>query len=247
MLRGLYVAAAGMLAEERRLDVVANNLANADTAGYKRAVAVAESPFALLLRRVGDGPVAAPVGPLGVGAAVTETAAIMTQGGLRPTGQPLDLALVGEGFFAVQTPAGVRYTRDGSFTLDAEGYLTTAAGHRVLGTAGPIKAAGAEVTVTAEGEVLVDGRSAGRLRLAAFPAGTALAREGDNLFRAPAGVTEQAARARVRAGYLELANVEPVREMVEMMAVMRAYEAAQRAVRAHDETLGRAVNDIARV
>ena len=246
MLRGLYIAASGMLNEERRLDVIANNIANADTTGFKRAVPVAEAAFSLVLRRVGDGPAAPVIGELGVGGPLTAAVPAMVQGGLRATGRALDLALVGEGFFVVQTSAGVRYTRDGSFSLDREGYLVTADGHRVLGTAGPIRVGSGQVAVTADGEVLVDGRAAGRLRLAAFPAEIRLAREGDNRFRAPEGSVERQAQATVRSGYLELSNVQPVREMVDMIAVMRAYEASQRAVRAHDETLGQAVNEIAR-
>lgn len=246
MLRGLYIAATGMLNEERRLDVVANNMANADTTGFKRTVPVSASSFSLALRRVGDGLAAPAIGRLGVGAAVMQAAPVMTQGGLRPTGRSLDLALVGDGFFAVETPAGVRYTRDGAFSLDRDGYLVTADGRRVLGTAGPIRVGGGQVTVTEQGDVLVDGRTAGRLRVVAFPAGTELAREGNNRFRAPQGVSEQPSSATVRSGYLELSNVQPVREMVEMIAVMRSYEASQRAVRAHDETLGLAVNEIAK-
>lgn len=247
MLRGLYVAATGMLNEERRLDVVANNIANADTTGYKRSVAVTESMASLLLRRLGDGPAAPAVGTLGLGVALTDPRAVFTQGGFRFTGRDLDVALVGDGFFAVETPGGVRYTRDGAFSVSAGGYLVTADGNRVLGTTGPLQVGIAgKVTISESGEVAVDGTVKGRLRLAAFPAGTELRREGDNRFRVAGGASERPAAAALRAGYLEQANVQPVREMVEMISVMRAYEANQRAVKAHDETLGQAVTEIAR-
>lgn len=247
MLRGLYVAATGMLNEERRLDVVANNIANADTTGFKRSVAVTESMASLLLRRLGDGPAAPAIGTLGLGVAIAEPRTVFTQGGFRFTGRDLDVALVGDGFFAVDTPAGVRYTRDGAFSVSADGYLLTADGNRVLGATGPLQVGTTgKVTISESGEVSVDGAVKGRLRLAAFPAGTDLRREGDNRFRATGGAVERPASATLQVGYLEQANVQPVREMVEMISVMRAYEANQRVVKAHDETLGQAVTEIAR-
>lgn len=247
MLRGLYVAATGMLNEERRLDVVANNIANADTTGFKRSVAVTESMASLLLRRLGDGPAAPAIGTLGLGVSMTDPRTVFTQGGFRFTGRDLDVALVGDGFFAVDTPAGVRYTRDGAFSVSADGYLVTADGNRVLGATGPLQVGTTgRVTISESGEVAVDGAVKGRLRLAAFPAGTDLRREGDNRFRAAGGAVERPAPATLQVGYLEQANVQPVREMVEMISVMRAYEANQRVVKAHDETLGQAVTEIAR-
>ncbi len=247
MLRGIYVAATGMLNEERRLDVVAHNLANADTAGFKRMVAVTGTTGSLPLVRVGDGPVAPPIGTLGLGASLADTRTVFTQGGFRFTGRELDLALAGDGFFAVDTPAGVRYTRNGAFSVSADGYLVTAEGDRVLGTTGPLQVGNTGRMIISEtGEVAVDGAVKGRLRLAAFPEGTELRREGDNRFRVEGGVAEQTAGVSVRSGYLEQANVQPVQEMVEMISVMRAYEANQRMVKAHDEALGKAVTEIAR-
>lgn len=247
MLRGIYVAATGMLNEERRLDVIANNIANADTTGFKRSVTVNESMASLLLRRLGDGPAAPAIGTLGLGVAQADARPVFTQGGFRFTGRDLDLALAGDGFFAVETAGGVRYTRDGAFSVSADGYVVTADGNRVLGATGPLQVGTAgKVTISESGEVAVDGAVKGRLRLAAFPPGTDLRREGDNRFRVADGTAERPATAGVRAGYLEQANVQPVREMVEMISVMRAYEANQRAVKAHDETLGQAVTEIAR-
>lgn len=248
MLRGIYTAATGMMVQTAREEAIANNLANADTTGYKRVEAVARTLAQLPLRRMGDGLAAngPAVGVLGAGAALAATTSLLTQGGLRATGNPLDLALAGAGFFAVETPAGVRYTRDGAFMVDRDGYLVNAAGYRVLGQAGAIRLGDGRVEVDDKGQVMVDGTVRGQLLLVDFPAGTELAREGGNLFSAPPGSQIQAAPA-VKAGYLELANVQPVKEMVDLIAVMRAYEAGQRLIKAHDETLGQAVNDIARL
>ncbi len=248
MLRGIYAAATGMLVEQVRQEVIAGNLANADTAGYKRQVAV-ERPLAQFpLRRLGDGPGRTPagVGVLGTGAALATTVTLFGQGGLRPTGNALDLALVGDGFFAVETPSGVRFTRDGAFMVDRDGYLVTAAGYRVLGEGGPLQVGSGRVEVDTEGRVTVDGVTRGRLQLVAFADVTVLRREGENLYSAPPGAGVPA-DASVKAGYLELSNVQPVREMVDLIAVMRSYEACQRLIKAHDETLGQAVNEIARV
>lgn len=249
LLRGIYSAAAGMVSESVRQEVIANNLANADTTGFKRALLVTRPMMEIALKRVegrsgpGD-PV--PIGTFSAGSKPDEAVPVFTQGALRSTGGVLDLALQGEGFFAVQTPAGVRYTRDGSFRVDVEGYLVTASGYRVLGKDGAIRLGDGEPVIGESGDVTVGGRSVGKLRLAVFEKDTRLEREGQNLFRAPEEAMEREAGGQVRQRYLEMSNVQPVREMVDLIAVMRAYEANQRAIKAHDETLGRAVNDIAR-
>lgn len=244
LIRGIYAAAAGMLAEELRQEVVANNLANSDTTAFKRAVATAQTGPALQLGRVDDGGTV-PVGAWGAGALPGPTAVDLRQGGLRPTGRPLDLALVGKGFFVIETPEGVRYTRDGAFLVDREGYLVTTQGYRVLGEGGPIQVGAGEVSVSPAGQVTVGGEVRGRLRLAELPEG-GLARAGDNLFRSLPGVEEKRAGATVQAGHLELPNVQVVREMADLIAIMRAYEANQRLIRAQDETLGQLVSEVIR-
>ncbi|HEY8530819.1 MAG TPA: flagellar hook-basal body protein, partial [Limnochorda sp.] len=184
MLRGLYTAASGMLAQAARLDLESNNLANAATTGYKADQAELLSFPTMLLRRVGgkdgepeplhplgiemrtrpDGLDRLPfreapvVGPLGTGVYVEGTFTSFRQGPLRDTGNPLDLALEGPGFFAVETPGGVRYTRAGSFRLDAEGYLADQTGNRVLGVDGPIQVGqAATVAIGQDGSVHADG------------------------------------------------------------------------------------------
>lgn len=247
LIRGIFASASGLINSERRLDAVANNIANADTPGFKRSVAVTKSFDALFIRQIRGGSALEPVlGQLGLGAAVAQAVPDMTQGGLRFTARALDLALEGEGFFAVQTPAGIRYTRDGSFNVDQEGYLVTGAGYRVVGTSGPVKVGNGQVSIDGSGRVLADGKAAGQLKVVAFPAGTLFDREGENLFL-PSVEAGQASTAPVRSGYLETANVQPVREMVDMIAIMRGYEANQKVVRAQDETLGQAVNEIAKI
>ncbi len=249
MLRGIYAAATGMVAETQRQEVIANNLANADTTGFKRLMAVSRTLGDRELRVWGDRTVreGEVVGPLGLGAAVAGTATAFTQGGLRFTGNALDLALVGDGFFAVQTAGGQeRYTRDGAFLIDRDGYLVTVNGDRVVGDNGPMRPGQGKVSVAADGTVSVDGTVKGKLKIAAFADNGSLERTGHNLWAAPAGTTAQASKATVRSGYLELANVQAVREMVDLIAVMRAYEANQKVIAAHDQALGQAVTQIAK-
>lgn len=251
MIRGLFIGASGMLVELRRADLIANNLANATTTGFKRDDLVAESFGTMLLRRFDDQvssglpPVAAPVvGELGLGAAGTRTAVDWAQGEFTETGNPLDLALSGAGFFAVQTPAGERYTRDGSFTRDRDGYLVTEGGHRVLGERGAIRLDGAVVEISGDGTVMADGQRVDRLRLVQFQGG-ALTKQGENLFAAngPAGQ----APATVIQGELERANVNVVREMINLIAAQRNYETNQRLLQAEGELLSKAVNEVGRV
>jgi len=274
VLRGLYTSASGMLAEQVRVDVLSHNLANVQTVGFKRQ-AVLQSAFPdMLLQRVhdpvvlGGAPAAAGrpgargtqggvgfaydprpvIGRLGTGTYIDGTYSDMTGGTLRHTGNPLDLALEGSGFFAVETPAGLRYTRDGRFTLDGEGWLVTAEGHRVLGEAGPIQIQGTEVHVTEEGEIWVDGAPVAVLALRDFPEPQGLLREGSSLWAATeASGPAQPAEARVHGGYLEESNVNVVMAMVELIAAYRAYEANQRVIQAFDQTLGKAVNELGRV
>src|SRR5919199_5510377 len=144
MERGLYIAASGMLAEMVRQDQIANDLANASTPGYKPDRSTQRSFGRLLLQNTRTG---ATVGPLGLGVRVDGTITDLSPGPIRETREPLDFAIVGDGFFAVQTPGGIRYTRNGQFTVSPDGFLATPLGGRVLGQNG------APVRVGANGRV----------------------------------------------------------------------------------------------
>jgi len=266
VLRGLYTSASGMLAEQARVDVLSNNLANVQTAGFKRQTVLQSAFPEMLLRRVNDpvpvtgaargsGHATVPlydprpvIGRLGTGTYVEGTYSDMSPGALRYTGNPLDLALEGAGFFTVETPAGVRFTRDGRFTLDGAGWLVTLEGHRVLGEDGPIQVVGRDVHVTEQGEIWVDGAPVGVLALRNFAEPQGLVREGSSLWAATESSGEpQVARVVVREGHLEESNVNVVTAMVELIAAYRSYESNQRVIQAYDQTLGKAVNELGRV
>jgi flagellar basal-body rod protein FlgG len=221
MERGLYIAASGMVAEMVRQDQIANDLANASTPGYKADRSTQRSFGNLLLSNTVSGQ---QVGPLGLGAEIDTIRTDTTGAPLRETGEPLDFAIQGEGWFGVQTPQGVRYTRNGQFQLSPQGTLIDAMGNPVIGRGGPVRAG-------ADGRV-----DPAQLQLfnVANPR-----KVGDSYVTGAAG--GQAAGT-VRAGALEGSNAEPSRSMVDMIASFRAFEAGQRVIRTIDETLQKASN-----
>lgn len=248
MLRGLYAAATALRISSLRHEAAAANATNVYTPGY-RARHVALAPFArLLVHRLAAGGVT-PLGALDYGVAVAERVLDTAPGPLQETGRPLDVALLGDGFLVVATPAGERYTRDGRLQVASDGRLVDVAGRPVLGEGGPIRVApGAAPTVEPDGTVRVGEQAVGRLRVVRFTRPDLLQPTPDGLYAAtPAsGPALPDAETRLQAGFLERANVDLARETVELMAALRAFEAAQRAIRAQDETLGLATSELAR-
>jgi flagellar basal-body rod protein FlgG len=227
MDRGLYIAASGMLSEMVRQDLVANDLANSSTPGYKADHAVQHSFGDLLLRNTHDGQT---VGPLGLGAQITGQRTDLTAAPVRDTGVPLDFAVAGDGYFAVRTPQGVRYTRDGSFQKAANGQLVDQLGGQVLDQAGR------PVAVRADGTVL-----AGSVGVFAVPNAR---KAGDAYFT---GAAAGQAQGTARAGALEASGVDPTRTMIGMLSSLRAFEAGQKAITTIDGTLEKAVTQVGSV
>jgi flagellar basal-body rod protein FlgF len=224
MERGLYIAAAGMVAEMVRQDQIANDLANAATPGYKSDRAQQRSFGDLLLENTKTGET---VGRLGIGPLITKQVTDLAPEALKSTGEPLDLAIAGPGYFAVQTANGVRYTRDGSFKAAADGTLTDQLGNAVLGTdRRPVK-------VDADGTV--DAAKVGNFAL------TDVKKQGDSYFT---GTAAGAGKGEVQSGYLEGSGVEAGRTMVDMMASLRAFEAGQKAIQTIDGTLQQAAGQV---
>jgi flagellar basal-body rod protein FlgF len=255
VIRGIYTSASGMLAEQKRLDVIANNLANVSTTGYKRETTVSQSFPDLLISRIHDPAGPQPVGRLNIGTFVANTATRLTTGSLRPTGNPLDVAIAGDGFFAVNTLQGVRYTRQGSFVQNAQGTLVTQEGYEVLVGGNPVTAEAGALTIGSGGEVTANGNLLGQLTVVTSLQLGAMRKEGGNLW-VQAGVggnsalvspAEANGRFELKVGFLEASNVEAVTEMVEMMTVMRSFEANQKALQAQDETLQKAATEVGRI
>ncbi len=224
MERGLYIAAAGMVAEMVRQDQISNDLANAATPGYKADQSQQRSFKDMLLENTRTGET---VGTLGAGPQITKTVTDLEPEALKSTDEPLDLAIAGPGFFAVQTAQGVRYTRNGSFQAAADGTLTDQLGNKVLGTdRRPVK-------VKADGTV--DVAKVGNFAL------TGAKKAGDSYFT---GTAAGAGKGEVQSGVLEGSGVDAGRTMVDMMASLRAYEAGQKAIQTIDSTLQLASNQV---
>jgi flagellar basal-body rod protein FlgF len=225
MERGLYIAASGMVAEQMRQDQIANDLANASTPGYK-ADRVTQRAFAdLLLSNTATGQA---VGGLTTGVADDRMVTDTSPQPVRDTGEPLDLAVVGDGWFGVQTPQGTRYTRNGQFTTAADGTLTDQLGNAVLGSNGqPVKVGRAGHVNAADVGVF---------------ALSDPAKQGDNLFDGTGGGS---ATGTVRTGALEGSGVDPARTMVDMIASFRAFEAGQRVIQTIDESLHKTATQVA--
>jgi flagellar basal-body rod protein FlgG len=254
MIRGIYASGAGMIAETLRNDTIANNLANASTAGYKKDIAVTKDFASMLIYRINDGPDTPEVGRLGAGSLVDEVATIHTAGIMRPTGNSLDVALEGSGYFSVETPNGIRYTRNGAFSRNAQGELVTGDGFRVLGqNGGPILIPDGTISIAEDGRIQVYNTDdaanveVGNLRLVEFADERQLVKEGASLYIAPNGEQGQPAAATVRQGVLEMSNVNIVSEMVNMISGYRAYEVNAKVVQSHDQLLDKAVNEVGRV
>jgi flagellar basal-body rod protein FlgF len=228
MDRGLYIAASGMLAEQIRQDQIANDLANASTPGYKGDRTAQRTFGDLLLANSATG------GTVGRQSTAVQVDTIETDFSPRPardTGEPLDFAITGEGFFAVRTAQGVRYTRNGQFTVSPQGLLVTAQGDPVLGRGGR--------TVRVGDDGRVDPRSLDVVRL------ENPRKEGDNLvLGTPAG---GAGAGQVRAGALEASGADAARSMVDMIASLRAFEAGQRVIHTIDETLAKSATQVGSV
>jgi len=247
MISGLYTAASGMAAYQSKLDVLANNLANVDTPGFKADL------FTLIPSGVSPldlNGTTSPTGSVEPGPTVLDPA----PGVLKHTGNPLDLAIVGPGMFVVQTPQRLAYTRAGNFSRSADGYLVTPEGFRVLGSGGPIQVAEQGFTVDSRGQVsAVAGTgqvgTEGQLRVVAGPAPESLVKFGANLYvpAEGAGDPPDLPEAGIVQGAIESSNVNVVRSMVDILATMRSFEAYQRTVQAIDQTTGQATGDLGQV
>lgn len=284
MWRGLYTAATGMVSESYRIDSIANNLANANTTGFKRDDAVVKEFEPMLLHRINDGnnrnnvtaikdfsvdnnrvavkeftltssgPL---VGKLGLGSQVDEIVTDFSQGVMITSGNPLDLAISGDGYFAIETPQGVRYTRDGSFYRASDGYLVNSNGQHVLDERGrgiiiPPEAnnivIGATGRISAGTQGQVERGEIARLQFVEFDDDrNQLEKIGDNQYRALPGVTPGQATGSIQQGMLERSNTNVVGEMVNMIASYRAYEASSKAVITQDTLLDKAVNEVGRL
>ncbi|NLY42865.1 MAG: flagellar hook-basal body protein [Clostridiaceae bacterium] len=257
MIRGLYISSVSMLKEQKKMDVISNNLANASTTAFKKDITVFQSFPEILTKRMNDRkngePYGAGIGTMRLGSDVVQVFTDYSQGTLMQTDRPTDISLKGDNsaFFVVSVPRedGMieMYTRDGSWTLDSEGYLVTREGYRVAGEEGDIYLGTENFTVKEDGSIYVDDEYIDSLRIVSFIDTTSLLKYGENLVQAAEEAETRPFQGQVVQGYLENSNINPVEEMVDMIQVMRAYEANQKVINAYDDTLDKIINEVGRV
>lgn len=241
---GYYAACAGLAAQTQALELVAHNLANLATTGYRGQ----QTTFRSLL--AGSGAVQGN----SINAAINDYGALsgsrldLTSGSLVATGNPLDVAVSGSGFLTVQSAQGVLYTRDGTLHLTSAGQLVTSQGNAVLGQQGPVILPTGNVTISSDGTISVDGAVVDQLRLAEFSPQTNLTAVGNATYSAPAGSALAAAETSLNQGMLEGSNVSPTAGVVQLITVQRNTEMLSRALSALDGQLNQiAVQDLPKV
>lgn len=265
MSKGIYTAVSGAMAQSAKMDTIANNLANVNTPGFKRDTqifkeylsAYEKEPTTITVPRV-PASVESFYDMQGGDKSYVDlagTATDFTQGGLKQTGNPLDLALEGEGFFEVQTPDGVKLTRAGSFSIDNQGRVVTKQGFPVLKDGVPgtdptgryIQTNGGSISVSDDGQVLENGAAVGKLSVVNVENKDALQKIGTSFWGFKDTIAPNLSTAnnvKVTQGFVEASNVNIVSEMADMITATRTFESTQKAIQAYDEMQKRLVNDV---
>jgi flagellar basal-body rod protein FlgG len=259
MSGAIYQAASGAIVQELRLQVISNNLANLNTAGYKadrprfripgqEETRVEEDrtdqlPRAYTMQEgseaTEDPPATIPFGQF----------VDFSQGATKVTGNPLDFAINGSGFFVIETESGNAYTRDGSFTISEDGTLVTHEGRTVLGEGGQITIDGEDVAVDLNGNILVDGEEVATLKIVEFPKPYPLEKTMDNLFTpiSSAIIGEEAENYTIAQGALESSNVNPIQSMTEMVETHRVFEFYQKVIQTLSQADDKAINEVGKL
>lgn len=241
MNSGLYAALSGNITAMKRLDVLSNNLANTNTAGFKKDRLAFES----LLPKGGPGQAAGDSPVMAQEKFFTD----FSSGPIKQTGNTLDVAIEGDGFFVVNTPQGPAYTRQGNFHISSTGRLVTVDNLEVQGKGGPITIRGGKVDIDSQGGITVDGTNVGALDLVDFPKPYALQKLGNSLYKPASAMTTQqpTATARVSQGFLEDSNVSVVMEMAQLIETNRYFETCQKVIQNYDNMASKAANDVGKL
>lgn len=248
MSGAIYMGTSGAIVQQLRLEILANNLANINTSGFKKDLAAYGAtdvdtgvPLGTGISVAGDGGLGLPVLPLSV-------EIDFSQGSLKTTGNPLDIALSGDGFFSVETPGGIEYTRQGSFSLNSDGRLVTQDGLPVLGESGPIMIEGDRISLDGDGSIVVDGDEVDRLRIVDFEKPYRLRRTEGARFAVdgPDQGGSLPENTTVVQGSVEVSNIEAITAMTEMIEVNRLYEAYQKMIRTAGDLDQKAAQELGR-
>lgn len=266
MVKGLYTAYTGMVNEQKRLDVLANNLANADTNGYKKEGTTSQTfadELAIKIKDTSAYGLNRKLGVISMGVHIGETYTDYSVGSFEVTDGQTDFALSDSGFFAIEFTdkagnASVKYTRDGAFTINTQGYLVTKDGDYVLNQNGALNGTGGEanyiqvdpnltITVDDLGNIYQNDELVATIGVVDFEDYNYLSKYGENLYDMVEGGVRTASEASVKQGVIETSNVNIINEMVDMITISRAYQAGQKVINTIDETLEKAVNEIGKV
>jgi flagellar basal-body rod protein FlgF len=257
MIRGLYTSGYSMLTLNRKMDTVSNNMANVNTNGFKRDTVVFEEFSDVLAKRFFDGSDMltrpANIGTMTLYNDIAEVHTDFTQGAFENTGISTDMAINGDdgAFFTIAVPQGNEfreyYTRDGSFKLDSQGRLVTKNGDFVMGENSIITLEGSEFIISNRGEVIQNGETVDFIQIRKFDNPESLRKYGFNLLTVTAQTQEGVFEGTIEQGFVERSNVDSIKEMVDMITVLRAYESNQKAIQYQDSTLDKAVNEVGRL
>ena len=268
MIKGLYTAYTGMINQMNRMDVLTNNLANADTNGYKKEGATSQSFDDVYAYKIKDTTDISNnhqhlLGSISLGVKIGETYTDYSQGSLTETGNTYDVALAGDGFFAISYAnsdgdTSFRLTRDGAFTVDSEGYLRTKDGDYVLNQTAALSGDASsngyiridptqEATIDTSGNIFQNSELVGKIGVVDVTDYDYIEKFGENYYQLVDGAELTTSTAAVEQGYIEASNVQVVSEMVDMITVARAYESNQKLIQTIDDMIGTAVTQVGRV
>ncbi|MEA4932520.1 MAG: flagellar hook-basal body protein [Lawsonibacter sp.] len=246
MVKGFYNLTSGMLTQGKKLDVISNNMTNAGTTGFKEDAFSSSTFDAVLWQRVSNSQ-SMDLGTQSYITAPIQISTDFTQGSLEETGLPLDFALEGDGFFAIQTDGGRFYTRTGSFSIDEEGYLALPGQGRVLDSAGnPIRLVTDKIQADDSGNLFTDdGGFLGQIGVYAFDDTATLEKNAQGLFQSQ--VQPQAAVVAVHHGMIEHSNVDLIQQMAAMITTQRAYQSAAQMTKMYDQVLSKVTTEVGRL
>lgn len=244
MDRGFYMLGSGMITQSRILSGVSNNIANIETTGYKKEEVSSKSFGSILMRRIDSQTTT--IGSVSTMRVVDEVNTIHSEGTLKETGRTLDFAIKGQGFFAVQGDNGTEYTRNGSFNVDSEGYLTATPGGRVLGQNGPIHVGGDNFTSDSEGNIFINGQLTDKIAVYDFQDYNTLQNNGEGLYTA-SGQAALMQNPTLAWKTLEGSNVDAAEEMTNALAAQRSLQSCSQALKMYDSNMEKAVTEISKV
>ncbi|MGD9210075.1 MAG: flagellar basal-body rod protein FlgF [Desulfobacteraceae bacterium] len=245
----IYLAASGAILQQTKLDILANNMANINTTGYKEDLSIfrlSDDEANSTPKNTGTNnsyrqriqPYTPPFG----------LRTNFSSGSIKPTGNSLDMALNGDGFFVVQTAGGVGYTRQGNFSLNEDGVLVTQNGESVMGQAGEINLEGSRITIGLDGTIEVDGEIVDQIRVVKFEDMSQLKKNGNTMFKPAEGfgaeIEIEAENTTINQGYLELSNVNAIRAMTDIIEAIRVSQAYQKVIQTNDDANAKTVNEI---